>query len=39
VTNSYGVPNEEATAYLMIHVCSGWRQPWPEFWAQNRYFG
>jgi hypothetical protein len=33
------VRNEESTAYPVIHVCSGPRQPWPEFWAQNRYFG
>jgi 4-amino-4-deoxy-L-arabinose transferase-like glycosyltransferase len=39
VSNRYGVPNEESTAYPVIHVCHGLHQPWPEFWAQHRYFG
>jgi 4-amino-4-deoxy-L-arabinose transferase-like glycosyltransferase len=39
VTNRYGVENEESTKYPVIHVCGGPVQPWPEFWAQNRYFG
>jgi 4-amino-4-deoxy-L-arabinose transferase-like glycosyltransferase len=39
VTNPYGVPNEESTAYPTIYVCRRLLQPWPEFWAQYRYFG
>jgi hypothetical protein len=39
VTNRYGVANEESTNYPTIYVCRSLRQPWPEFWAQNRYFG
>jgi 4-amino-4-deoxy-L-arabinose transferase-like glycosyltransferase len=39
VTNPYGVPNEESTGYPVIYVCHGLRQPWPDFWAQMRYFG
>jgi hypothetical protein len=39
VTNPYGVPNEESTNYPVLYVCRGLQQPWPEFWAQYRYFG
>jgi 4-amino-4-deoxy-L-arabinose transferase-like glycosyltransferase len=39
VSNRYGVANEESTAYPVIYVCGGPRIPWPEFWAQYRYFG
>jgi hypothetical protein len=37
--NPYGVRNEEAGVNPIIYVCGGPRQPWPEFWAQTRYFG
>jgi hypothetical protein len=39
MTNPHGVQNEEAGVNPIIYVCSGPRQPWPEFWAQTRYFG
>lgn len=39
MTDPYAVPNEESTNSPTIYVCGGPRLPWPEFWAQNRYFG
>jgi 4-amino-4-deoxy-L-arabinose transferase-like glycosyltransferase len=39
ITNRFGVVNEETTAYPILFVCRGLRQPWPEFWAEQRHFG
>jgi hypothetical protein len=39
VSNRYGVLNEESTVDPTIFVCRGLRQPWPEFWTQQRHFG
>jgi hypothetical protein len=37
--NSYGVENEESRDHQDIFVCSGPRQPWPDFWNDFQDFG
>jgi len=38
-SNPFGIKNSTTEGYTDIFVCRGLRQPWPEFWAQFRYFG
>ena len=38
VTNRYGIQNEE-TEHQDIYVCRQFRQSWPEFWKDFRYYG
>jgi hypothetical protein len=38
-SNRFGILNEETSAHPDIFVCSGMRQPWPEFWKSAQYFG
>ena len=37
--NPYGVKNEESEDHPDIFVCTGPRQPWPEFWKDFQWFG
>ena len=38
ITNPYGIANEEAER-PNIYICQQLRQPWPDFWADFRYYG
>jgi 4-amino-4-deoxy-L-arabinose transferase-like glycosyltransferase len=38
-SNRYGIANEETTAHPDIFICSGLRQPWPDFWKSFLHFG
>jgi 4-amino-4-deoxy-L-arabinose transferase-like glycosyltransferase len=38
ITNPYGIQNEEAER-PEIYLCRQLRQPWPDFWADFRYYG
>lgn len=36
--NRYGVANEESAQVPDIFVCSGLKEPWPQFWLRARRF-
>ncbi len=38
-TNRFGVVNEETRDHPDILVCSGLREPWPQFWKHFKSFG
>jgi 4-amino-4-deoxy-L-arabinose transferase-like glycosyltransferase len=39
ITNSYGVKNEETEDHPDIYVCRQFKQSWPDFWNDFRYYG
>lgn len=37
--NPYGIHNEESDDHPDIFLCAAPREPWPQFWNENRHFG